>query len=110
MPGVCVCVWRVQLCSPGAASQSNLKMKHLGLLISAKIFHILFLRQVGSCFIHSENTQPSYYPLIRKKTILQNKSGQNRFLKMLFTQSDLTHTKADKLLISIFQSFNHFLK
>ncbi len=35
---VCVCVWCVQLCSPGAASQSNLKMKHLGLLISAKIF------------------------------------------------------------------------
>ena len=50
----------------GATSQSNLKMKHLGLLISAKIFQISFLIQSFSgLFLYTDKTTSSY-PLIKK--------------------------------------------
>lgn len=47
----------MQLCSPEAATQFNLKMKHLGLLTGAKI---LCVHQASFCF-YTENAQPYYH-------------------------------------------------
>lgn len=83
----------VQLSSPGAAVQSNLKMKHLGLLRSAKIFQILFLHQVGSGFRHWENAQLSYYPLIRKSKRKKEQVKTFNIFTLILWQNSIKHIR-----------------
>lgn len=61
--GVCVCVF-VWFCSPGAASQSNLKMKHLA--HPAKIFQI-FLHKANLCFYTVRQRSAAFIILWYKK-------------------------------------------